>query len=175
MLNTLHADILVEELQLGDKLNSCVHQNRHSDFSLMLAMLTDDVRAHSQFHLPETVDKKPLIDSELLRKRFDLPPEQRLALTNLEEISEYAQASLVENKQLTAMHLQQAMHPKPLAFRDDKAHINHSVMSNTSLYCQKKHQQKTADNTKHLDFNVNEWLKAVQTTIVKSPLINVAA
>ena len=175
MLDALKADILVEELQLGEKLNSCVQQSRRSDFALMLAMLADDVRAHSQFHLPKTTATNSVEDENLLRKRFDLPAAERLALNKLSEIDEYSQAALVETQQLTAIHLQQAMKPRPLAFRDDKNYIPQNVLGNTSLYCQRQHRQEQVSGEQHLDFNVNEWLKAVKNSLVKAPLVELAA
>ncbi len=175
MLKQVNADILVEELQLGEQLNQCVHSSRRSDFSLMLAMLTEDVRAHSQFHLPKTPASEKNITDAQLRKYFDLPEKARLALTELSEINEFSQAELVEHQQLASIHLEQAIKPKPLAFRDNSKHIELSVMENTSLYCQKQHQQVGEFENTHLDFQVNEWLKSLQSTIVKSPLVDVAA
>ncbi|GLX80135.1 hypothetical protein tinsulaeT_34750 [Thalassotalea insulae] len=175
MLKPLDTDILVEELQLGEKLNQSVHSSRRSDFALMLAMLTEDVRAHSQFHLPKTDEPVNTLDEEQLRKQFDLPEKQRLALNNIDEISEFSQAELIATQQLASIHLAQAIKPKPLAFRDDSKHIALAVMENTSLYCQQQHQQPNELADAHLAFNVNEWLKTVQTTIVKSPLVDVAA
>ena len=47
------ASVLLHELQLGEQLNESVVQARRADFSLMLAMLTADVREQSQFLLPQ--------------------------------------------------------------------------------------------------------------------------
>lgn len=174
--NVLSNDILVHELQLGEQLNESVHHERRSDFSLMLAMLTDDVRAHSQFKLPVTTSAEKTTTSEQLRKHFQLPDEAPLALKNIEALEEFNQASLVENQQLDQLRLANTLKPKPLAFRDDVKYINQQVMGNTSLYCQQKHQQKSSTQTQQrAEFNVNAWLTAVQTTIVKSPLMEVYA
>lgn len=178
-MNTQSIDstILVEELQLGEKLNQCVHSHRRADFALMLSMLTDDVRAQSQFKLPQTVQDIKEVTEQTLRKRFDLPEKERLALRDLIEIDEFSQANLVQEQHLTTLHLQQALKPKPLAFRDDKHFITTNVMENTSLYCQQQHKKQQAQQspTQRLSFNVNEWLKTVQTTIVKAPLLDAMA
>ena len=47
-------NVLLHELQLGEQLNESVEQTRRADFSLMLAMLAEDVREQSQFLLPKT-------------------------------------------------------------------------------------------------------------------------
>lgn len=175
-LDALSNDILVDELQLGEQLNESVHQQRRSDFSLLLAMLTDDVRAHSQFKLPRSqVDEKTSSTAQL-RKYFQLPNEAPIALKNVEEIRTFNQASLIENQQLEQLRLANTLNPKPIAFRDDAKHIEQQVLTNTSLYCQQKYQQKSlAQTSQRADFNANAWLAAVQTTIAKEPLMDVRA
>ena len=180
---SVNSNLLVEELQLGEQLNHCVQSDRRSDFSLMLSMLTDDVLAHSQFKLPHTEQPTKLTTDETLRKAFDLPKKPRLSLEGLEDIDEFSQAHLIELQQLSTLHLTQALSPKPLAFRDDKLHIEPNVLANTRLYCQQQYQlKKQADSNKdesgkdnRLAFNVNAWLKSVQTAIVKAPLLATTA
>ena len=169
-------DILVHELQLGEQLNESVHYHRRADFSLMLAMLTDDVRAHSQFKLPLTTAVEKNTTSEQLRKYFQLPDAAPLALQALEDISAFNQAALVEQKNEQALRLANTLKPKALAFRDDAKHIDQQVLSNTSLYCQQKMQQKLSPATEQrAEFNVNAWLTAVNTTRVKAPILDACA
>lgn len=172
----LSNDILVHELQLGEQLNESVHHARRSDFSLMLAMLTDDVQAHSQFKLPLTETSEKTTSNEQLRKYFQLPNEAPIALKNLEDIVEFNQVTLIEQQQFEQLRLVNALKPKPIAFRDDVSFINQEVMTNTSLYCQQKHQQKSVNQSAaRADFNVNAWLSTVQSTIEKSPLMDTIA
>jgi len=179
-LNTesVNNNLLVEELQLGEQLNHCVHSNRRSDFGLMLSMLTDDVLAYSQFKLPKTTHLPLEKTDELLRKEFQLPPKQRLAIESLDEINSLPQAQLVADNLFTDIHLNEALSPSPLAFRDDKKHIDSMVLSNTTLYCQQQYNNKNkteALENSRLAFNVNAWLKTVQTTIAKALLLAVNA
>lgn len=180
---TVNSEPLLHELQLGERLNECVHQSRRSDFALMLAMLCDDVREQSQFVLPKTApidgtatDKAPLTN-QVLRKYFDLPEEAPLALKSVEQIKAFNQGQLVADKKLATLHLTNALSPKPLAFRNDNKHVNHDVLSNTTLVCQKKHAQHQANTVinKPLTMQVEGWLKALQTSLVKSPLVDVVA
>jgi len=174
---------LLHELQLGEQLNECVHQSRRSDFSLMLAMLCDDVREQSQFILPNTAPidgtstDKAQVTNQILRKHFELPEAAPLALKSIEQINRYNQGQLVADNDLTSLHLINALTPNPLAFRDDNMHISSDVLSNTSLVCQEKHaltQEEKVIN-KPLDMHVEGWLKAVQTSLVKSSLVDIAA
>lgn len=174
---TLKSEILLHELQLGEQLNESIHQARRADFSLMLAMLCDDVREQSQFILPQADDSS--VDqskqtSQALRKHFDLPEQAPLALTNIEQISQYNQSQLIADNDLVSIQLSHALSPKPLAFRDDSKHIATNVLGNTSLTCQEKHnhQQSSAVLNKRMKMNVEGWLKAVQTSLVKSSLVD---
>jgi hypothetical protein len=83
---------------------------------------------------------------------------------------------LIEKQQLEDLRLANILNPKPLAFRDDVKHINQQVMTNTSLYCQQKNQDISLTQTPpRADFNAMAWLAAVQTTIVKAPLMEAVA
>jgi len=175
-LDALSNDILIHELQLGEQLNESVHNERRSDFSLMLAMLTDDVRAHSQFKLPRSQTPEKNISTAQLRKEFQLPDEAPLALTDIAEISTFNQAELIAAKQLEHLRLVNTLNPKPLAFRDDVQHIDQQVLANTSLYCQQRHEKQTLEHTEQrAEFNAKAWLSAVQSTIVKAPLMQAYA
>ncbi|SEL26583.1 Ribosomal S4P [Colwellia chukchiensis] len=172
----LNQDILVHELQLGEQLNESVHQARRADFSLMLAMLTDDVRAHSQFHLPQTQLTEKTTTSDQLRKFLQLPKAAPLALDKIEDIATFNQASAVERQQLTAVRLTNALAPKPLAFRDDRQFIPSQVLTNTSLHCQQRHQQNnTSPTQQRAEFDAKAWLNSLQSTMVKAPLMQASA
>ncbi len=172
--------ILLHELQLGEQLNESVHQARRADFSLMLAMLCDDVREHSQFILPQadaSLSEQSAQTSQTLRKHFDLPEQAPLALKNIEQISQYNQSQLLADNDLVSIQLSNALSPKALTFRDDKQHIGSNVLGNTSLTCQEKHlsQQTAPVLNKQINMNVEAWLKTVQTSLVKSSLVDVIA
>jgi len=176
VIGDVENNILVHELQLGEQLNECVHNKRRSDFSLMLAMLADDVRSHSQFLVPKTVRAESVTSDDSLRKEFNLPPIEPLALTQLENISYFNQANLIVEKRLADLHLRNAMTQTPLAFRDDTLHIAHDVIANTSLYCQQQYKEDKSSpkEQQRLAFNAKAWLNTVQETIVKSPLFATA-
>lgn len=173
IVDEVEKNILVHELQLGEQLNKSVHDNRRSDFSLVLAMLTDDVLAHSQFSVPKTEVIHLESNDELLRKELNLPKLPRLSLENVESITEFNQANFIVENRIQDLHLTDALNPKPLSFRNDAKHILHNILSNTSLYCQHKYSNKEAKsvNNKRLAFNAKGWLDVIQETIIKSPLI----
>ena len=165
--------LLVHELQLGDQLGQCIEHNRRADFSLMLAMLTDDVREHSQFFMPKTVVDEKQESDEVLRKTFCLPEPAPLA-ANGNKLSRFDQAELIISKREQDIHLQNVLSPLPLAIRDDKNYIDEKILSNTSLNCQKKYQLKDDAKPKDtllnnsLSFNAKAWLDSIQTSLLKT-------
>ena len=174
--------ILINESQLSGQLNESIHSERRSDFSLMLAMLTDDVRLHSQFYLPVTENEPNIISDEQLRKTYHLPKKPLLAHNINNTLSCFNQAELIANQQLTDIYLQNSLTPNPLAFRDDVNHIPKNVLDNCSLYCQKKHDEQKhqpKDKAKNnlfnnrLSFDAKAWLDNIQTSLVKAPMVNV--
>jgi hypothetical protein len=192
------ASVLLHELQLGEQLNESVVQARRADFSLMLAMLTEDVREQSQFLLPQTEETITAdVTNAALRKQFNLPNEAALALTSLDDVKQFNQVQTIIDNDLANIHLTNAMMAKPLAFRDDKKHIESQVLQNTSLFTQLKHKQAIAVNqrlsnqlqinqaqekqvasnvdkqlSQPLSFNANAWLDGIQQSLVKAPLLN---
>lgn len=169
-IDKFSTDILVHELQLGEQLGESVHEQRRSDFSLLLAMLTDDVRAHSQFTLPLSEKPERKVTADTLRQEFQLPKEAALSLENMDKIQAFDQAELIEQNNLDALRLSQVLNPKPLAFRDDASHIAQNIMTNTSLHCQQKYKEKNKPIERN-NFNAKAWLTAVKDCMVKSPLI----
>ena len=182
------ANVLLHELQLGEQLNESVGETRRADFTLMLAMLTDDVREQSQFLLPQATEPATVdVTNIALRKQFNLAEQAPLALSKLDDVKQFNQGQSIVDNDLANIHLSNAMKAKPLAFRDDKNHIESQVLQNTSLFTQLKHKQITAAASqgqpgsisdadkplsKALTFNAKAWLDSIQQSLVKAPLLN---
>jgi hypothetical protein len=153
---------LLHELQLVDQLNHSVQDTRRADFSLLLAMLAEDVREQSQFLLPQekSAPTKEQTNS-VLRKKFNLPEKLPLALARGEDVIKFNQAQHLTDNHLIELRLSDVLQPKPLTFRDDKQFISSQIVDNTSLLTQLKLQQ--------LSFNKQQIQKNTeQLTDVKS-------
>lgn len=141
-LLTKSNELLLEELQLENKLCDSVHQSRRADFSLMLAMLSDDVREFSQFSLPEKKHSEEKDNSnKSLRAFFELGDAQPLGLEAFSQIPSFNQANLLGEGYTDTIRLMNTLSLKPLAFRDNRQFICHDVLSNTRLVCQEKHKR----------------------------------
>ena len=170
LIDDVKNNILINESQLGEQLNECIHEGKRSDFSLLLAMLTDDVRAHAQFSLPHSSNDAPATNELNLRDFYNLPKAQQLAIDGLEQITLYNQVHLAKDNKLTELHLLNAITPNPLAFRNDNKYISQDVLGNTSLYCQKKYKEQLQGNVNtktQLNFNAEQWLNVVNEVVLK--------
>ncbi|MGN1281381.1 MAG: VC2046/SO_2500 family protein [Succinivibrio sp.] len=72
LTHELRNELLVDELQLGQRLNEDIQNQNHADFALVLAMLSQDVT-----DFPEFYDKTSKVKEEDLRRKFSLPPKSR--------------------------------------------------------------------------------------------------
>jgi hypothetical protein len=163
----LNNNIPINELQLAEQLGKCIHSERRSDFSLMMAMLTEDVREHSQFKLPVIEDTSREISEQKLRKEFNLPPKASLAIKEPHQFGCFNQAQKIVDQQLSSIHLENALKPNPIAFRDNDKYISSEVMSNTSIHCQIRYKDNNMGS--RLGFNAKAWLDAVKTSVVNEP------
>ena len=172
IVNELTSNILANELQLGSQLNECIHDNRRSHFSLMLAMLTEDVREHAQFLLPKIDNAEKTTNDNTLRKFFNVNEPAPLALKNMEQINDFNQADLIVNNTLTELRLHNVLNPMPLAFRDDHTYINTDVINNTSVHCQQRLSKENKDSTKtpRLNFKAEEWLNVINESILSEKI-----
>lgn len=162
---------LVEEAQLGSRLNEDVHSGQRADFALLLSMLNDDVRAHSQFTLPAVDIENPTTDDIKLRKQFNLPQSEPLAISSLEDIADFEQSALVASGELSQMHLENCLNRKALSFRNDAKHVQRNVIENTSLHCQLKHRNLTSKQPPRKAFDAKGFVSAIQQSLVSAPLI----
>lgn len=118
--------ILVNEWQLGDALGQAIQTDRRSDFGLMLAMLSQDVRLHGEFQLPKP-DEKPSKD---LREQFQLPEPEPM-------LGEYQQpqrsvkiADAFQKSDLVQSRLQHCLKPDALSYQGSHPHGVQQALEN---------------------------------------------
>lgn len=92
LTHEIRNQLLVDELQLGNRLNQDIHTSDHADFALLLAMLSHDVTDNPEFSSSESKLKE-----EDLRRKFNLLPEQKNML-KLQTLTELRQ--LLNNLQI---------------------------------------------------------------------------
>jgi len=167
-------NVLIHELQLGTQLSQSVQHGRRADFSLMLAMLSDDIREHSQFLLPHSEVENNEESEQKLRKYFQLPKPAPLAIQNTQDIKKFNQAHFILEQRVADLHLQNTLLPLPLALRDDVKYIEPEILANTSMHTQRRYKKETQGNSllnKVASFNAKAWLASIEKTLVKAPMV----
>jgi hypothetical protein len=126
---------LVNESQLGTRLNEAVVHDRRGEFALLLSMLSIDARDMAQFQWDKALEQ-----AALLRKRFELPASAPL----LADLS--ADAPVVDNSRVfssqgqTAFRLQQALTPEATLIRGRDTMAMTQVLANCDHYTRLRHR-----------------------------------
>ncbi len=109
----MHIDVaLINESQLGNRLNHAIEHNRRGEFGLLLSMLSNDARDMAQFQFD-----KALATDDRLRKQLQLPGQEVLLadLSKEQQVQDNSQAFTQGGA--VNFHLQQALTPEALLIR----------------------------------------------------------
>ncbi|UAL41606.1 queD-like protein [Shewanella inventionis] len=124
---------LVNELQIGSRLNGAVEHNRRGEFGLLLAMLSADARDMAQFQFD-----KDLSVEQKLRKTFSLPPAQALIADVSTDIPLTDNAATFQREGARQFQLQQALTPEALVIRGSQPDAMVEVLSNCDVLTKRK-------------------------------------
>lgn len=114
MLTDIHNTLLVNDSQLGDRLNTAVSEGRRSDFGLLLALLSDDAR-----DLPRIEPDKDEQGQINWRQFFDLPATNPLYFDEQDNIRAPQLSALATGLQQDSLRLMLAMRAEPLRVSPD--------------------------------------------------------
>ena len=106
----LRDKVLVDELQLGNRLNESVASGDRADFQLLLSMLSADVCDAPQFNR-KLSQKEP----ENLRERFALGKEQRFYADKQDFSKGIIQSQLLHDEGMGAVFLNDCLAPEVYA------------------------------------------------------------
>ncbi|KVX01262.1 VC2046/SO_2500 family protein [Shewanella frigidimarina] len=124
---------LVNELQIGSRLNVAIENNRRGEFGLLLAMLSIDARDMAQFQLDNDVES-----TQKLRQRFSVPQPQLL----VDDISVHPDtidnAMIFQQQGARQFQLQQALTPEALVIRGSQPDSMVEVLSNCDYLTKNK-------------------------------------
>ncbi|MCL1142503.1 VC2046/SO_2500 family protein [Shewanella gaetbuli] len=130
--------ILVNELQLGSRLNNAVENQRRGEFGLLLAMLSADSTDMAQFQL----DKALTLD-EKLYKQFELPKPITLVADLSENNSPINNGECFNQHGFDGFRLQQALTPEALITRGRHDDGVAMALANTDPVTKAKFEQST--------------------------------
>ncbi|MGI2178518.1 VC2046/SO_2500 family protein [Shewanella frigidimarina] len=124
---------LVNELQIGSRLNVAIENNRRGEFGLLLAMLSIDARDMAQFQLDNDLES-----TQKLRQRFSVPQPQLL----VDDISAHPDtidnAMIFQQQGARQFQLQQALTPEALVIRGSQSDSMVEVLSNCDYLTKNK-------------------------------------
>ncbi|MBW8184796.1 VC2046/SO_2500 family protein [Shewanella nanhaiensis] len=126
--------VLINESQLGTRLNHAIDHDRRGEFALLLAFLSSDARDMAQFQLDDGTLEPELV----LRKKFELPEAQALINDLTIQDSPIDNSSAFANGGVRAFQLMQALKPEALVIRGDKSAQMQRVLTNCDLLTRQK-------------------------------------
>ncbi|KAA1164161.1 MULTISPECIES: VC2046/SO_2500 family protein [Pseudoalteromonas] len=166
-------DLLITESQLSTRLNKSVHEQRRGEFSLLLAMLSQDALDFSQFHFPKTDIENPIVEEETLRKQFGSGPKQPLAPDEFNMLIGQHNAALLSNvgehAGMSDIKLRHCLNPEPLSIRNDLAHIPLNVLDNCELAVRRRIKNKETQLS-HPQMDVASFYDGLNDESLHQPL-----
>ena len=124
---------LVNELQLGSRLNSAVESNRRGEFALLLSLLSADARDMAQFQTPE-------FKQEDLRTKFELGGSQPLIKRLSTDSPVTNNSTAFQNGGVIAFRLNNAMDEEALVIRGNEQLDMEEVLANCDNHTRNRYQ-----------------------------------
>lgn len=109
LTSDIRSEFLVDEMQLGTRLNEDIQSQNRADFALMLCMLSSDVKDHPLFN--DEVRKDREVN---LRAKFHLTEEQRKYAETSDFDRAQALTEMFASEGMTSVHLAQCLRAEPL-------------------------------------------------------------
>ncbi|WP_017444707.1 VC2046/SO_2500 family protein [Gayadomonas joobiniege] len=134
---------LLSELELAGSLNNAVSTARRADFSILLALMEQDVSQHAQFKLPRETRELVVQTEESLKRQLGVRAAYKLAADAQAYASANAQCQAVSNSDFVTSQLLTCLQQPALAQYNDEKRIDDEVLQNMHLYAQAKYQSKT--------------------------------
>ncbi|NOI65668.1 VC2046/SO_2500 family protein [Vibrio sp. 99-8-1] len=135
----------INELHFGNDINTAVEQSRRADFSLLLAMFSEDVRETTPI---EQFDTAPSEESDL-RSQLDVPQARPLAsdqssYSSSAEIAKHFHAGGIQSAQLQA-----DLRPDALAYIAENTHgLGEETYRNLSFHAKRQLINQTTETLK---------------------------
>ena len=103
---------LVDELQLGQRLNESLQTSNHADFALMLSMLSADVTDTTIVN--EKAVSQGIVGDEALRRKFNLPQPVKKYAEPCDFSAGANMADVLHIQGLNSIRLHNCLHQPPL-------------------------------------------------------------
>ncbi len=128
--------VLINESQLGSRLNHAIDSERRGEFALLLSLLSVDARDMAQFQL----EHGQLEGENQLRARFELPKAEMLISDLSIDSAPVEHSEAFRSGGVKAFQLEQALCPEALVIRGRESAQMQRVLTNCDLVTREKHQ-----------------------------------
>jgi hypothetical protein len=139
LVDSIRDAVICDELQLGQALNQSVAQGTFARFSLLMSLLSDDVRDQPQF---ERMTKDEPTRTQDLRRRFQLAEPEPLYMDTPSDDTLLRHNQAVQQGDLANSHLEMMLCPPGLTPKSEG--LNAEVLNNLSLLNRLKLQALSA-------------------------------
>ncbi|SFC64725.1 VC2046/SO_2500 family protein [Pseudoalteromonas denitrificans] len=163
-------DILINEAQLGNQLSICVAENRRNDFSILLAMLSQNALDFSEFALPKSDPSELYAQDQNLRVALGAGVEQTLAPEHIDFLIGIRNAEIVQGDSLEQFKLMNYLTPEPLAIRNDVTHIRTEIIDNCELAVRKRVKNKDIQLS-HSPMNAARFYEQLKSPEIHNNLV----
>lgn len=134
--------MIINEWQLGTRLNQAVNTEQRSDFSLWLSFLSPAVEEMAAFTTPDAT--QPEIPDIGLEQQFSVIPKRSFDTSDSDIAVMYKQGKALIESGKSQMKLAVYLQEPPLVLNDNKDKIASDVWQNTSLHYRRRVQQPDA-------------------------------
>jgi hypothetical protein len=131
-------DLLINEWQLGQQLNTAVHNGTREKFNLLLSFLSDDARDFAQFAVPSQPQTNPVKDKTDLRSAFSLADAQPLVNKGMSTDQAKLMNQNVQDDNLSSIRLQLLLSNEALLSRSEALLISSDVNDNLTFLSQQR-------------------------------------
>ena len=130
-IEQLDQQIIINEWQLGQQLNTAVHSGTREKFNLLLSFLSDDARDFAQFEIKSEIDL--VVKEDNLRTYFELPEKQPLVNEGPSEklLAEFNDD--LQQKKLTDIRFKQLITNEALLSKQQGAKFPEELLDNLPL------------------------------------------
>lgn len=128
------SSVLINESQLGTRLNHAIESERRGEFALLLAFLSTDARDMAQFH----TDSVDVDVNQRLRENFELPNKETLLAELSSDTDVIDNSATFRSGGLSAFSLAQALQPEAIVTRGSEATSMQTVLTNCDAVTRQK-------------------------------------
>ena len=158
-------ELLINELQLGNRLGKAMHDSRGSDFGLMLAMLSQNVLDNAEFCLPRDNVGFTEVDEARLRAQLGLAEPVSYAVDEYSAVESILLGVDLHTEGMAEIKLKGYLNPEPLAMQDDALHIGDEVLYNcepTTTHRFYHQTDKISEQLPHNEAGLYEVLESIR-------------